>query len=132
MYKLGIIEEIPCSKNMFDSLECWLAKQRVEEVPGYTVSVWHINEYHVPDFELPGYLPVLENRALPVWYIYAFNRDALIVVLKGKSFEISRVKDDSWNEMIEHGESVGVERRYLENISMRVWIPVGFCLSSVQ
>jgi len=43
------------------------------------------------------------------------------VILKNKSFRISREKDDSWNEMIEYGVNAAkVERIYLENIPLHI------------
>jgi len=120
MYQLGIIEESLGCKDVLFTLKPYLANQRLEEVPGDTVPVWHTNEYHVPDSELLNLLPIFEEQILPTWYIHAFNEDVLIVVLKGKSFKISREKDDSWNDMIVYGESVEVERRYLENIPLYI------------
>ena len=42
------------------------------------------------------------------------------MILPGKSFKISRERDTSWDEMIRYGESVGVERFYLEHIPLMV------------
>lgn len=120
MYRLGIIEESLDCKDILIDLKQYLINQRIEEVPEDTIPIWHTNEYHVPDFKLPHFLPVLEKQVLPAWYIHAFNDDELIVVLKDKSFTVSREKDDSWNDMIAYGESVNVERRYLENIPLHI------------
>ena len=120
MYILGIVEESLSCKDILTTLKPYLIKQRIEAIPEDTVSIWHTNEYHVPDSELSKFLPTLEKQVLPTWYIHAFNDDALIVVLKEKSFKISRVKDDSWNDMIAYSKSVDVERRYLENIPLHV------------
>ena len=65
-------------------------------------------------------MSVLEQQIKHTWYMHAFNDEKLIVVLYGKSFFISLHKDATWDEMIAYGESVDVERRYLENIPLRV------------
>jgi len=121
MYRLGIIEESLDNQNILNVIKKFLHSQRIAEVPEDEVSIWHINEYHVPDSELVGFLPLLEKHVKPAWYVHAFNEEKLYVVLQGRSFCISREKDDSWNEMIEYGvKSAGVERHYLENISLSI------------
>jgi hypothetical protein len=49
------------------------------------------------------------------------NEENLYVVLQGKSFNISRDKDESWNKMIEYGVKIAkVERCFLENIPLHI------------
>lgn len=43
----------------------------------------------------------------------AFNEDNLYVVLQGKSFNISREKNSSWNEMIEYGINTAKVEKYI-------------------
>jgi len=62
----------------------------------------------------------LEQQVKPTWYIHAFNDEKLVVILRGKSFFISRHKDETWDEMIAYGVSVNVERRFLEDIPLAV------------
>lgn len=120
MYKLGIIEESLFSNNILISLKKYLHSQRIEEIPNDTIPIWHIGEYHILESELTDLLPELEKQVQPAWYIHAFNEDSLFVVLHGKSFKISPIKDDSWNDMITYGLSVNVERHYLETIPLHV------------
>jgi len=56
----------------------------------------------------------------PTWYAHAFSEEKLIVILRGKSFHISQHKDETWDEMIEYGLSMGVGRNYLENIPLDI------------
>lgn len=120
MYRLGIIEESLASKDVLENLAPYLFAQRVEEVPGDTAPLWHTNEYHVPEAVLAGLLPELEKQVLPTWYIHAFSEEHLLVVLAGRSFSLARERDEGWAEMIAYGESVQVERRYLENIPLYI------------
>ena len=120
MFTLGIIEESLASMDVLDSLRPYLFSQRMEEIPGDAVPVWHTNEYHLPAEALSGFLPTLEQNVLPSWYVHAFNDDCLLVILSGKTFTVSQTRDHTWDDMIAYGESVQVERRFLENIPLRV------------
>ena len=120
MFQLGIIEESLETSDILAVLGPFFFSQRLEEVPEDATPVWHTNEYHVPDEKINDLLPVLEHQVKPSWYIHAFNDKILIVVLRGKSFSISLHKDETWNEMIVYGESVGVEKHYLESVPLHV------------
>ena len=121
MYRLGIIEESIDDNRILEKAKQFFISQRIEEVPEDTCPIWHTNEYHVLDDDLEDLLPVLEQHIKSTWYIHAFNDDNLYVILKNKSFRISREKDDSWNQMIEYGVNAAkVERIYLENIPLHI------------
>jgi len=92
----------------------------VANVSGDAVPVWHINEYQVSENARPPLLPVLEGDVKPSWYAHAFNDERLVVILHGKSFSVSITMDETWDEMIAYGETVGVGRHYLENIPLRI------------
>ncbi len=63
----------------------------------------------------------LSKNVKPTWYIHAFDENKLIVVLAGRVFEASPVRDGSWDEMMEYGvKHAKVERKFLENIPLRV------------
>ena len=120
MFRLGIIEESLENTDILSILQPFFFSQRIEEAPEDVVAVWHINEYHVPEEDMVGLLPVLEAQVKQTWYAHAFDEHTLFVILKGRSFAISPHRDATWDEMIQYGESVDVERRYLENISLSV------------
>ena len=120
MFRLGVIEESLEDRETLELLKPFFVSRRIEEVPDDPVPVWHTNEYHVPDGDISGLLPVLEQQVKPTWYIHAFNDEQLIVVLRGKSFHISPYRDETWDSMIAYGESAGVERRYIESIPLHV------------
>ncbi|MDE5604282.1 MAG: hypothetical protein K2I73_01720, partial [Eubacterium sp.] len=64
---------------------------------------------------------MLKDYILPTWYIHAFNRKSLYVILQGKYFKISRHRNESWKDMIEYGvTNANVERKYLENIPLHI------------
>lgn len=121
MFRLGIIEESLNSKDILDLVKPYLFLQKIEEMPQDEVHLWHTNEYHVPDDKINELIPILEKQVKLTWYIHTFNDDILIVILHGKSFQISRKKDESWNEMIEYGVDVAnVERYFLENVPLHI------------
>lgn len=121
MYRLGIIEESLSNQEILNIVKKFFYSQRIEEVPEDEVPIWHTNEYHVPDDKLMNLLPLLEEYINPTWYIHAFNEENLYVVLRGKSFSISKERDGSWNKMIEYGvETAKVERHFLENVPLHI------------
>lgn len=44
----------------------------------------------------------------------------MYVVLRDKYFNLLVQKDESWKEMIEYGLSVGIERKWTENLPASV------------
>lgn len=121
MYYLGVIEESLESQEVLEYMKPFLFSQRVDEVPEDEYPLWHVNEYHLKENDLHDLLPNLEKLIKNTWYIHAFNEENLFVILRGKSFKISKRKDNSWNEMIEYGEKYAqVERSYLESIPLHI------------
>ncbi len=120
MFLLGVIEESLENLDTLETLNPFFFSQRIEEIPEDTTPIWHTNEYHVPDEDIAGLLPVLERQVKKTWYVHAFNDKNLVVILRNKSFTVSLYKDVTWDPMIAYGESVNVEKRYLENIPLHV------------
>jgi len=120
MFRLGVIEESLESSDILEMLKPFFYSQRIEDASDDEFPVWHVNEYHVPDDKINDLIPALEQQVKLTWYIHAFNDEYLIVVFRGKSFHISCHKDDTWNDMIEYGDTVKVERRYSESIPLSV------------
>lgn len=121
MYRMGIIEESINDRGVLRTLEPYFVSQRVENVPEDECPIWHINEYHVPEDEIEKVADILIQHIKETWYVHAFNDKSLLVVLKGKWFQISLTKDKSWGEMIEYGvEHAKVERQYLESIPLHI------------
>jgi len=120
MFRLGVIEESLESLDALALLKPFFFSQRIDELPKETPPIWHVNEYHVPADKITDLSHILEQQVKPAWYIHAFNDEKLIVILQGKSFCISLRKDKTWDEMIAYGESVNVEKRFLEDIPLAV------------
>ena len=119
MYRLGIIEESIDSKNKLCDLASYFVSQRIENVPEDEYPVWHINEYQVAEHKITDVADMLKQHIKETWYCHAFSSERLIAVLKGKWFEISLKRDETWDEMIEYGVvHANVERRYLETIPL--------------
>lgn len=121
MLRLGIIEESLKSEKVLNLLKPYFTSQRIENVPADEYPTWHTNEYHIPDERFKELLNILKEEVKLTWYVHAFNDSQLNVVLSGKFFSISLLRDDSWNEMIEYGVKVAnVERDFLENIPLHI------------
>ena len=122
IYKCGIIEESLDNKEILSRISKFLHKSRVAKMPKEEPDTWHVHEYHLPENDLQLLIPELMQHTKEGWYSHAFNIDSgkLYVILKGKSFILPTVRDDSWDEMIAYGESVGCESRWTKNIPLRV------------
>lgn len=121
MFRLGIIEESLKSEELLKLVKPYFFSQRIENVPDHEYPTWHTNEYHVPDEKIKELLNILTKEVKLTWYIHAFSDKQLYVVLSGKFFSISLLRDDTWNEMIEYGIRVAnVERHFLENVPLYV------------
>lgn len=121
MFKLGIIEESVSDRTVLEKLKPYFFSQRIENVPEDECPIWHTNEYHIDDNDIIIVCEMLKDCVLPTWYIHAFNRKILYVILQGKYFKISRHRNKSWEDMIEYGvNKANVERKYLENIPLHI------------
>jgi hypothetical protein len=120
MFQMGVIEESLENAGTLNILKPFYYNQKVEEVLGDEFPVWHTNEYHVPDEKINDLISVLEQQVKLTWYVHAFNDEKLVVIFRGKSFHISLHRDDTWNDMIEYGDTVKVERRFSESIPLSV------------
>lgn len=121
-YTCGIIEESLEDKTVLDSLAPWFVNERVQEMPGEPEGVWHVRQYMVPAGMLRRTLELLEQAIRREWYAHLFNteRGQLHVVFHGRHFSLPAVRDSTWEEMISYGLTVGVDRKWTENISLRV------------
>ena len=122
IYTCGIIEESLNDTSILSKMSTFLHTSRVQEWPDEELDTWHIHEYHFPEADLQRFIPELQRNIKEGWYVHAFNVDTgrLYDILKGKSFLLPTEKDDSWDEMISYGESVGCEARWTANIPLRV------------
>lgn len=121
MYRLGIIEESIDNKDILCGLTPYFVSQRIENVPEDECPVWHINEYQVAEDKIKDVADRLKQHIKETWYCHAFSDERLLVVLKGKWFEISLIRDETWDEMIEYGAvHANVERSYLETIPLHI------------
>lgn len=109
------------SRNILSGLASCFVSQRIENALEDECPIWHINEYHVANDKIEDIADMLKQHIKETWYCHAFNDEGLIVVLKGKWFEISLERDETWDEMIEYGVVVAnVERCYLETIPLHI------------
>lgn len=86
----------------------------VPEDPDATV--WHVRWYRVPKAALLGRLDALAASMRPNWYGHFWAGERLCVILPGRIFWLPTSYTADWDEMIDYGESVGVERRWTERI----------------
>lgn len=121
MVRLGIIEESLTNRKVLEKLSKYFISQRIENVQDDEYSIWHVNEYHISDEQVYLLFDLLKENIKETWYIHAFNAKSLYVILKGKWFEISLYKNETWAEMIEYGiKYAQVERFYLESIQLTI------------
>ncbi|MBF4692018.1 hypothetical protein [Fusibacter ferrireducens] len=121
MYRLGIIEESLDDNKILEKYKEYIYSRRIEEIPDDEFPIWHIDEYRVPNEKMSELLSILKEHIKLTWYIHAFDENELIIIFKGKYFEISTEKDDSWNAMIEYGVNIAqVEGHFLENIPLKI------------
>jgi len=113
-----IIIESLNNPSVLDSISEYIIKERIESRPSETEKIWHIRRYLLPRPIVVKILPMLETSIKHGWYIHFFskNENELIIIMKNKSFIIHKVKDNSWEKMIEYGETIGCGRRWTENI----------------
>lgn len=121
MYRLGIIEESIDDRNILSDLFPYFVSQRIENVPEDECSIWHINEYHVAEDEITNVVDMLKMHIKETWYCHAFSEEKLFVVLKGRWFQISLKRNETWDEMIEYGvKEANVDRGYLETVPLHI------------
>jgi hypothetical protein len=121
-YICGVIEESLENGNILNELKQYLVENHIENVPEQPEKIWHINEYHFDLYALVRFIPIFEKAIKKAWYIHIFNvdEDTLFVIMHGKSFKLPCMHNESWNDMIEYGISIGLGREWTENIPIRV------------
>jgi hypothetical protein len=120
-YTAGIILESIDHPENLDAIQNWLVEERIEDRPTEEEAIWHVREYHLPMDRMNDVTQMLEIAIKPGWYIHIFNmtEKVLWVILHGKTFKLPVQKGESWEPMIAYGLSVGVERRWTDNIPVR-------------
>jgi len=104
-------------------IQQFIIKERTREMPDEKISHWNIYRYRLPRDEVMRITPLLERSLSDEeWYIHFFNeqQNEMFVILKGRTFHLPKIKDESWNEMINYGESIGVSRRWTESIPIKL------------
>lgn len=122
MYTCGIIVESLANTGVLEELAAYFEKERLQEVSNDPQPLWHIRQYEVPRHKVASLLPQLAAAIKPGWYIHLFNIEdgILYVVLKGRSFKLPAKRDERWEEMIAYGQSVGLNRKWTQNVPLKV------------
>lgn len=79
-------------------------------------TVWHVHWYLVGEAVLQERLGALVAAMKPNWYGHFWAGERLCVILPERHFWLPTIRTAEWDEMIEYGESVGVERRWTERV----------------
>lgn len=114
-----IILESLIDSSVLESFKAFLVSARTANVENFDPAHWNIHRYRIPNHEVLRLLPLIENNLdKNQWYIhfYSENENRMYVTLSGKTFQLPKFRDTSWDEMILYGEKVGVGRRWTENI----------------
>jgi hypothetical protein len=118
-YTGEIIRESLRDPSVLDAFKSYLVKTRTATVANFTPSLWHVERYRLPLDQVSLLTARLVNNINnDQWYVHFYSEtsDEMHVVLSGRIFKLSKHRDRSWDEMIAYGESVGVGRRWTENI----------------
>ena len=121
-YSCAIILESLENIDFLKAIEQYKTGSRIEDMPDELEKLWHINSYDFDVDMIETLLPILEKEIKTAWYIHIFSveRNEIFVIMKNKSFQLCGTCDESWEEMIAYGESIGLERKWTKNIPMRV------------
>lgn len=114
-----IILESLIDSSVIESFGSFVVSSRTADVKNFDPSHWHIHRYRMPLIQVQALIPRLQNNIdKNQWYIhfYSENSNRMFVVLSGRTFELPKSRDGSWDEMIAYGEKVGVGRRWTESI----------------
>jgi hypothetical protein len=117
-----IVESLAATKCL-DSIQVWQIKTRIEERPEEMNPRWHIHRYRLPRTEVTKVAPLIkESLSSGAWYVHFFaeTTNELFVIMKDRIFTLPKFRDKSWDEMIRHGESVGVGRKWTESIPINL------------
>ncbi|MCC7146795.1 MAG: hypothetical protein IT443_10140 [Phycisphaeraceae bacterium] len=122
MYTCGIIVESVGDERLFTKVAAYFQKERREDRPTEPDPIWHVRQYGIPRDQVAGLLPELAAAIKRGWYMHLFNIQdgVLYVVLKGRFFKLPLKRDASWDEMIAYGESVGLDRKWSQNVPLSV------------
>lgn len=118
-----IILESLADTTCIDSIQGYLIKTRAAEMPKERFPLWHIHRYRLPREQVLRVTPLIEKSlGSGEWYVHLFSEknDELFVIIKGRTFRLPKIRNNSWDEMIRYGESVGLGRRWTESIPVKL------------
>ncbi len=91
--------------------------ERVVDMPrDPDAAVWHVRWYRMDEASLRGRLPALARAMRPHWYAHFWEGDDLCVIMSRRCFWAKASDRATWGEFIAYGDTVGVERKWSENI----------------
>ena len=123
MFKCAIIEESLADTSILKTIENHKFTEYYSSGNDDGYPVWCITGYLFTEEKLLEVMDLLKNIIEPEWYAHAFNeqKDILYVVLKGRVFKLPCIRENGkWDEMINYGQSIGIERKWTENIPLRI------------
>jgi hypothetical protein len=87
-------------------------------------TTWRLCWYRIGEEDLRGRLPALAEAMRPHWYAHFFEGDDLCVILAGRHFWVSASNRATWQDFLAHGDTVGVDRRWTENVPTKLppWV----------
>jgi len=87
-------------------------------------TTWHVRWYRISESELRRRLPELARVMRPHWYGHFWEKDDLCVILSEKFFWAKVSARETWQDFIDYGDQVGVERKWTENVPTRLpdWV----------
>lgn len=83
---------------------------------GDRFSVWHQRLIRGGEGQADSFAGMLARATTEDYYAHYFNESKLYVVFRNRFFVLPKVKDSSWDEMIDFGKTVGVGAEYTGSI----------------
>jgi len=110
----------------FQPLTGWKpVAERVVEMPDDPdTAVWHVCWYQVDAKSLNERLDSLALAMRPHWYAHFWEGDDLCVILSGRFFWAKASDQITWRDFIAYGDTVGVHRKWTENVptELPAWV----------
>ncbi|MCF7689584.1 MAG: hypothetical protein K9M98_15000 [Cephaloticoccus sp.] len=118
-----IIIESLGEPSCLQTIERFAIKSRTREMPDEKVPFWNIHRYRITRSAILEVAPLIARSfANGEWYVHFFSEqhNELFVIMQGRVFLLPKHRDNSWEEMIAYGETVGVGRRWTQSIPIHL------------
>lgn len=99
--------------------------ERVVDMPrDPDATVWSVRWFEIGEEDLRRRLPLLAQAMRPHWYAHFWGGDDLCVILSKRFFWAKASDRSTWDEFVAYADTVGVDRKWTQNIStvLPAWV----------